>query len=88
MYSTYILKSLVIEKFYIGSTSNLDDRIKRHNEGRERYTKKFIPWELVYYKEFDNRSEAYQFERYLKSLKNKNYIKNLIKDERGGSSTG
>ncbi|HAN18156.1 MAG TPA: hypothetical protein DCQ24_05725 [Bacteroidales bacterium] len=43
-YYVYILFSESLQKFYIGQTQNLLDRIKRHNHGFENYTSKGIPW--------------------------------------------
>ncbi|MCA9380940.1 GIY-YIG nuclease family protein [Candidatus Dojkabacteria bacterium] len=88
MFYVYVLKSKLLDKYYIGFTSNLADRLKRHNEGRERYTKKYIPWELVYLKNFDLKSDALKYEKYLKSLRSKRYLKTLSKEWRGGSSIG
>jgi len=50
----YILKSEINERFYIGTTTDLDDRIKRHNQGRSKSTKSGRPWEVAYIEEFDN----------------------------------
>ena len=74
---TYILKN---EKgnFYIGQTNNLCERIERHNKNRVTSTKKKGPWKMVWRKEFDNKSEAMKYERYLKSLKNKKYLEKII----------
>lgn len=76
----YILKSLNDNNFYIGSTRNLDDRIKRHMDGRSKATKNRLPVELVYKKEFTTYLEAYRFEMYIKKQKSKKFIKNLIKE--------
>ena len=43
MHTTYILHSVKIDTYYIGSTSNIEDRLKRHNSGRNTYTKRGIP---------------------------------------------
>src|SRR5258706_436129 len=43
IYFVYILISQKDNSFYIGQTNNIDDRLKRHNAGQERYTKtKFL----------------------------------------------
>jgi len=78
---TYILYSLSTDRYYIGSTGNLDDRLQRHNQGRSKATKYGTPWELVYQKAFDSRSEAVQHEKYIKAMKSKIYIEKLIKAE-------
>jgi putative endonuclease len=72
------LKSKINERFYIGTTANLDDRIKRHNEGRSKSTKSGRPWEIVYTKGFDNRSDALSRERQLKKWKSRKRIEELI----------
>ena len=66
---TYILQSTVDGRFYIGSTDNITKRVKRHNDGRSTYTKKFKPWNLVWYQQFPTRSEAYRLETKLKKYK-------------------
>ena len=88
MFSTYILKSETTGRFYIGSTADLDDRLRRHNEGREKSTKARGPWVMLFCKDFETRSEAIKYERYLKSLKNRKYILKLIASERDHSSIG
>jgi putative endonuclease len=50
---------------------NLDDRINRHNSGRSTFTKRGIPWIVVYQKQYPTTSEAYQAELYLKSQKSR-----------------
>jgi len=39
-------------------TSFLEKRVKQHNLGQNKSTKGFLPWELVYYEEFQTRGEA------------------------------
>ncbi|MDP2631682.1 MAG: GIY-YIG nuclease family protein [Candidatus Uhrbacteria bacterium] len=58
MFTTYILYSKHSDRYYIGCTSNINDRIKEHNSGKSRSTKPFRPWILVYKEEFETRSEA------------------------------
>ena len=47
MISVYILYSKSIEKYYVGQTSNLQNRILQHNSGESKYTSKGMPWEIV-----------------------------------------
>ena len=77
-YFTYVLQSLKDHHFYIGHTNNINDRFKRHNEGRVKSTKHRRPWKLVFHKSFEFRSEAVRFERYLKSLKGNNKFREII----------
>ncbi|MBA3724680.1 MAG: GIY-YIG nuclease family protein [Candidatus Levybacteria bacterium] len=66
MYYTYILK-LSNKDYYTGSTSNLKQRVKDHQEGNNISTKPFRPLKLVYYCAFSTKSQAIKFEMYLKS---------------------
>ena len=56
--TTYVLKSLKDNKLYIGSTNDLDRRIKEHNSGKNKSTKNRRPFELVYKEEFNSTTEA------------------------------
>ncbi len=89
MFYTYVLRSKKDKKYYIGQTANLKLRIERHNLGREKSTKYRVPFELVYYKVFDTRSEAMEYEKYLKTRKKSRVIEKLINvAKRDCSSTG
>jgi len=79
MFTTYILYSEKTDTYYIGSTGNLADRLKRHNSGRSTYTKRGIPWVVVYSKEYETKTEAYRAELYIKSQKSRKYIEDIVK---------
>lgn len=66
MYYIYILK-LSNNAYYVGSTSNLKNRIKDYHEGSVRSTKSFRPIKLVYCCAFPTKTQAIKFELYLKS---------------------
>ncbi|HUX53092.1 MAG TPA: GIY-YIG nuclease family protein [Williamwhitmania sp.] len=77
-YFTYILQSLKDGGYYIGSTQDIKERVKRHNAGKERYTSRGIPWQLVYWEQYKSRSEAYKREMAIKGHKSRDYIERLI----------
>jgi putative endonuclease len=52
---------------YTGCTSNLPERIKRHEWGEVHYTQTRLPVKLITYICFTDKYKAYQFEKYLKS---------------------
>ena len=79
MFYVYILESLVNGSFYVGETKNLEDRLKRHNEGRSRFTSSKVPWKLVYFEEYKTRSEAMKREREIKNKKSRRFIEDLFK---------
>jgi len=77
----YILFSIGINTYYVGSTNDLADRLKRHNSGRGTFTIRGVPWILVFKKEYPTKSEAYQAELYIKSQKSRKYIEELIANQ-------
>ncbi len=74
MYYTYILFSSSKDCFYIGSTSDIFDRYKRHNGGRNLATKAGVPWDLVYFETHKTRSEAIIREKFFKKKKSKVFL--------------
>ena len=84
MHYTYILKSKIIDKYYIGSTDNPQRRLILHNEGHSVSTKAYIPWDLVYLETFATKTEALKREKHLKKMKSKKYIELLISHNSGG----
>lgn len=52
---------------YTGCTSNLENRIIRHNRGEVHYTRNRLPVDLITYIAFKQKHKAYFFEKYLKS---------------------
>jgi len=81
-YFIYILQSTKDGTYYIGSTNDLSERIKRHNQGRSNYTKSKRPWEIAYSEEFDDRASAVNREKELKSWKSRHLIEKLIRTSR------
>ena len=77
-FAVYILRSTVTGRLYIGQTNNLQDRLRRHQAGLVPATRRERPWVLVHHEMHPTRSAAVQRERYLKSLKNPQYILDVI----------
>jgi putative endonuclease len=73
-YYVYILYSGRTDTFYKGQTNNMQDRLKRHNSGSEKYTSKGVPWILLWYCEKTTRSESLKLESKLKNLTRKRLI--------------
>ena len=78
MFAMYILQSQKDISYYIGSTSNMEKRLIKHNRGGSRYTKSKIPWVIAYKEMYNTISEAKKREYYIKSLKSKIAIAKLI----------
>lgn len=68
MFYVYLIRSLKFpNKKYIGYTTNLKQRLEKHNSGASLYTKDYKPWKLVTVIRFDDETKAIAFEKYLKS---------------------
>lgn len=81
MYYLYILHSNDLNKFYIGSTQNIQERLQRHLSGRSKYTSKAKDWVLMYSEEYQTRALALKREKQLKNWKNAVRIRELIQRE-------
>ena len=66
-YFVYVLKSLERNYTYIGQTTNLGERLIRHNNGREKTTKPYRPFKLIHVELVSTREEARNLEKYFKS---------------------
>ena len=65
---TYILKC-ADNTFYTGWTTNLENRLKTHNQGKgAKYTRSRLPVILLYYEEFQTKEEAMHREAAIKKL--------------------
>ena len=79
MYLTYILFSSKKNKYYIGSTSNLEERIKKHNSNHKGFTGGVGDWQVVYQENYQSKSEATQRELQIKKWKSRKVIESLVK---------
>ncbi len=62
-------------------TSNLHLRLEQHNSGKNKSTKGFLPWSMVYHEVFETRLEARKREKYFKSGIGRQYLKNLLENK-------
>jgi putative endonuclease len=80
---TYVIRSVPTGRLYIGHTMNLSKRLKEHNDPESfssRFTKRIPgPWILVHSEQFATRSGAYRRERWLKTGKGREYLKENLK---------
>jgi putative endonuclease len=81
MFYTYIIYSNTLNKYYVGSCQNIEQRLQDHLNSRSKFTKVAKDWELKYFETFSTRSEAYQREMQIKKMKSRKYIETLIKTE-------
>ena len=78
----YILYSLLLDRYYIGSTTqSLEERLRRHLSDHNGFTAKAKDWIVVYSEEFADKSSALSREKQIKSWKSKSKIKDLIDNQ-------
>jgi putative endonuclease len=77
MIFVYAIKSIERNYIYVGMTDNIPRRINEHNNGENRSTIAYHPFELIYSEEHENRIEARKREKYLKSGVGKEFLKSL-----------
>lgn len=79
MYYVYVLESELNNSFYKGCTDNLERRLIEHNSGKEKSTKRYMPWKLIWYTAKNSRSEALVLEKKLKNITSKERMLLFIK---------
>ncbi len=62
----------------MGITKDIENRITRHNSGREPSTKPYRPFKLLFVQETDTYKDARQLEKYLKIKFNKEALLDVI----------
>ncbi len=78
-YFVYVLLSQKDNKYYVGYTSNLIQRINQHNKGLVQSTKHRRPLKLLYYEACLSQKDALHREKYLKTYYGKMFLKNRLK---------
>jgi putative endonuclease len=68
-----------MDQYYTGHTSNLDDRLFRHNNSGSKSTKKTEDWKLVHQESFETKGAAMQREYEIKAKKSRSFIQELIR---------
>lgn len=79
-YCVYVLLSLKDHELYIGSTSNLTNRLTAHFHGKSRSTAPRRPFKLVFCEFFYSKKDALRREQYFKTNKGKKALKLIIRD--------
>ena len=75
---TYILYSAKLDKYYIGSTSNLEERLRKHNSNHKGFTGNTGDWEMKWFEEHVTREDALKRERQIKGWKSRKIIEKMI----------
>jgi putative endonuclease len=79
MYWIYILENLNDKSWYIGYTSDLERRIKEHQEGSgARTTRIKKDWHLIYCEGYLEKLDAMGREQFLKSGSGRKFVKKQL----------
>lgn len=79
MYFVYILKSLINDSAYVGTTSQeVGLRLDEHNCGNNKWTRKYKPYKLIYYESFYCKKDAWPREKFLKSGVGNKLVKLIV----------
>jgi putative endonuclease len=82
LYNCYILYSASLDRYYIGYTSNINERLKLHNSshfGVKSYTSRSADWEIFLEIPCETIEQAVFIEAWIKKMKSRKYLKNLKK---------
>jgi putative endonuclease len=79
MFYVYVLYSFKFERYYVGMTNCLENRLNEHNDGKTKSTKAFAPWLIVHTENFEIRAAARKREKYLKTAAGRRWRKANIR---------
>ena len=76
----YVIYSVSADKYYIGETSDVNERIKQHNSGfyESSFSKQASDWEIYWMLECKSRSQALKIEQHIKKMRNRKFYANLV----------
>ena len=80
MFYVYVLKSQMDGNLYIGYTTNLKNRLQKHQNGEVLSTSPRRPFDLIFYEGYKNMEDAKRREGYLKTSKGKSSLRMMLRD--------
>ena len=81
MHYFYVLYSLKDGRLYKGYSSNLIQRILQHGAGRNLSTKSRRPLILLYFEEYEDKSEAHKREAWAKTLEGGAALRKMLTEK-------
>ncbi|MCH5717020.1 GIY-YIG nuclease family protein [Niabella hibiscisoli] len=76
-----MIKSVAFDYYYKGHCADLTIRLQEHNTGKTSSIRKYIPFVLVYFEQFETRLEAVAREKYFKTGAGRRFLKTKLKDK-------
>ena len=77
----YILYSIKRNRYYVGSTPDIEKRLKQHKQGKAISAKAGIPWRLVFVHVTESLLSARQLEYQLKTWKDRRHIERIVLEQ-------
>ena len=87
MVTVYILKNDLNSERYVGISSDPIRRLAEHNAGKNRYTKAFRPWTILYTELHPDYASARSREKYFKSAAGKRCLGKIPGADKGSWET-
>lgn len=87
MYYVYVLESQKDNSLYVGYTTNLRERIKSHQKGKNFSTKYKLPIKIIFYEAYLDKADAKRRELYLKTTKGKTTLRSMLRKYFGRKSS-
>jgi len=78
MFFAYVLKSVEHDYYYKGHCEDLERRLLQHNAGMTRSIRPYIPFQIIYFEQFDSEHEAISREKYFKTAAGRRFLKKVI----------
>ena len=78
MWHVYVLRSNTHPFLYIGSTNDIQRRLKEHNDGISVSTAPYKPFTLLVYMSFPSEHQARSLEKYFKTGSGRTILKKRI----------
>ena len=77
----YIILSKSADKYYVGETCNIQERVHQHNSAYydSAFSKQAKDWELFWSLKCNSRSQALKIEKHIKKMRNRKFYENLVK---------
>ena len=83
MFFVYILFSEKLNRYYIGTTDDVERRLLEHNTFvyANSFTSKGVPWQLRFSYSCSSSHQAYSLELFIKKMKSRKFIERLVEDK-------
>jgi putative endonuclease len=79
-YYVYVLEDIIRGRRYIGYTTNLQRRVREHNQKENFSTQYSSQWKCIYFEACLNQRDALRREKYIKTTQGQRLLKLRLKE--------